>query len=99
MKDQEELLRLVKEAYDMFTQNPHKILALTNVSNTVVGPEFMSEIKRLGVLHQDKFEKTAVIGITGLKKVLLKGYNMFMPSTHTAVPFETKEEALDYLVA
>ena len=47
-------------------------------------------------LLESKEVKSAAIGITGIKKVLLQGYNK-LGSNKGIVPFNTKEEALDYL--
>ena len=38
----------------------------------------------------------AILGISGVKKVLLKGYNRFA-APHILEPFDSMEEAIDYV--
>lgn len=49
--------------------------------------------------YASKLEKSPVIGVTELKEILLKGYNLFKKEEDATISFATKEEALDYLVS
>ncbi|MFY0690097.1 MAG: hypothetical protein JXQ90_23190 [Cyclobacteriaceae bacterium] len=40
--------------------------------------------------------KGAILGVTGIKKILLQGYNSFSGSK-VLVPFDTIEEAVEYV--
>lgn len=44
-----------------------------------------------------KLGKGAILGVSGLKRVLLDGYNQFIGGD--LEPFESEEEAKDYLVS
>ena len=95
VKNQDELFEIMKESLRMQDETTDKILGLVDMTNASVGPEFMKEAKEQGKSQLHKRDKSAVLGITGLKAMLLKGYNLF--SGDSAKPFATKEEALDYL--
>lgn len=97
IKDQEVLIGVVEEASIFLEKSLGKVLMLSDMTDAVSGPDFMEKIKGLTVTYYDKFDKTAVIGIVGLKVLLLRGSNMFMKKP--TIPFGTKEEALDYLVS
>jgi hypothetical protein len=70
--------------------------SLSNFEGTFGSDEFMARTRELSPLFQSKTKKEAVLGIKGLKKILLHAYNAFSKSK--LLQFNTKEEALDYLV-
>tara|TARA_Y100001949_G_C15783468_1_gene241691 strand:+ start:57 stop:416 length:360 start_codon:yes stop_codon:yes gene_type:complete len=97
-KTKEEMIATLREAAELFKASPEKVLSLSDFTDAFGSKEFMDESKRLSVeVLRAKTEKAALLGITGIKKVLLKGFNAF--STNKLVPFDTKEEALEYLVS
>ena len=96
-KTKEEMIDTIRLTAQVFKATPGKILTLSDFTGTFGSKEFMDESKKLSVeIFRAKTEKAAVIGITGVKKVLLKSFNAF---SINKIPFETKEEALEYLVA
>jgi hypothetical protein len=59
--------------------------------------EYMNEAKKLGKeIRNEKVAKTALLGITGIRKVLLQGYQMFTGNKRT-VAFSSEKEALNWL--
>ena len=97
VKSQAEMLSILNETFELVRSTPGQILALTDATNAATGPDFMKAAKEQGKPLTHKIDKSAAIGITGLKGMLLKGYNLF--TGDKMKPFATKEEALDYLVS
>ncbi|WP_421877584.1 hypothetical protein [Marinoscillum sp.] len=97
-KNKEEMIATAREAASLFKQQPGKVLAVSDFTGTYGSEEYMNEVKKLSVeVFRAKTEKAAAIGITGIKKVLLKSFNAF--SVNKLKPFDTMEDALDYLVS
>jgi len=97
-KSTEELMSNLRQAEKLFIDNPEVSLVLTNVTGTSLGTEFMNEAKRMAQRTFNKqTEKSALLGVTGLKKVLLNGFNLVAKVKWT--PFDSKEAALEYLVS
>ena len=72
---------------------PGRFLSFCDSGST----EFMQRAKQLGKeIFDSRTSKSAVLGVTGIKKILLNGYNMIVKNK--LEPFDTKEEALEYLV-
>lgn len=95
-ESKEEMIRTLREAADLFRTFPDKVLSLSDFSGAFGSKEFMAETKRLSVdIFRSKTKKAAAIGVTGIKKVLLASFNAF--SVNKLTPFDTKEEALEYL--
>lgn len=97
VKTQEELLEIQKESIRVAREISGTFLSMGDVTNSALGPDFMKEAKLQGKEFKHKMDKSAIIGITGLKGMLLKGFNLF--SGDSVKPFATKEEALDYLTS
>ncbi len=92
-----EMIKLLQEVVELYNSSSIKYLALNDFTGTFGSREFLNVAKEHQKLFDEKTIKTAVLGITGLKKVLLNGYNYFVQKKQ--VPFDSKEEALDYLVS
>lgn len=96
-KTANEMIKLLSEIKVLYENATVPFLALNDFTGTYGSNEFMNAAKQHKELFDRMTNKTAVLGITGLKKVLLNGYNMFVQKKQ--VPFETKEEALEYLAS
>ena len=95
-KDKWEMIALVEATVPHYKNAPGKILSLSDYNNVTGSPEYMNVVKQLGKeLFDAKTERGAVLGITGLKKVLLQGYNLV--SKQKIMAFDTKDQALKYL--
>ena len=97
VKSQAEMLSILNQYLEEVRASSGKILIFADVSDAATGPDFMKQAKEQGKSLIERTDKSAIIGITGLKGMLLKGYNLF--SGDKMKPFSTKEEALDYLVS
>jgi hypothetical protein len=91
---QKDLVEALRQQIEFGRQNKHIKYMITDFSNVSVGHEFMLIAKS----NLDVFDrlKSALLGITGLKKILLMGFNRV--AKNQVLPFDTKEEALEYLV-
>ena len=75
-----------------------EILALINFEGTYASPGFMKEARRLYTqVFDHKIMKGAVLGVSGVKKIILTSYNFF--ARQKIVPFNTREKAVEYLVS
>lgn len=90
-----ELLDLIDVQIKEIQNCKGQVYVLSNVKNTIMSPEFMKKAKEEGKKYVAKVEKSAIIGVTGLKRILVQSYISFTGSKFKL--FETKEEALDYL--
>ena len=96
--DQKEMLALLHEAAIFYDQYPSdKIKILSDFTNAYVGLEFMNQLKQYDKELGTKTDRAAVIGVDGLKEILLKGYNMV--AKKPTLPFRNKIQALTYLTS
>lgn len=100
-KSVEEAMAALLDAHQAIVKAPGKILALSNYDSPAASAkevlDRLTDVAKTG-LFQQKLEKTAVIGIEGMKKVY---YNSFLTlsADRSSKQFGTKEEALDWLVS
>ena len=81
----------------MAAASPTRVRMLNNFEGAAGSPEWMARVKQLGKEVFDlKVEKDAVVGITGVKGVLVEAYNKV--TRKGVMPFKTEAEALDWLV-
>lgn len=72
------------------------VLMLTDLSGCFATPGFMEAARKIEKEVLSKHQiKQAILGITGAKEILLKGFNLI--SKNKLTPFHDKTEALDYL--
>lgn len=95
-KSTNEMLNVLEQVRQEYEKSVGPFLTLNDFTGTYGSSEFMNAAQKHKELFDSKTIKTAVLGITGIKKILLNGYNAFVKKKQ--VPFDTKEEALDYLV-
>ena len=73
-----------------------EVLMLLDFTGTFTTPGYIEAARKTEKETIEKFKvKRAVLGITGAKEILLKGFNLLAKQKLT--PFHTREEALDYL--
>jgi hypothetical protein len=95
----DEMIKLLYESCEVLKKSPQKVPLLTNFENTIGTTEFMNEVKRLGKeVISVKTTKTALLGITGIKSVLVQGYTFFTGEKNLKT-FKTENEAMDWLVS
>lgn len=99
LKDQEHLIADAKKAAKVLRERKEPDPKfLVDFSGASLGIDFMSQIKKEGKqILRNRSVLTAVIGISGLKKVMMKGYVRFTGSALKA--FDTLNEAKEYLAS
>lgn len=95
LKKKEDMMLTLQQAVAMAKESDEPLRTLIDMSNASGSQEWMEESKKQGQAIKDKAMKTAIIGVSGVKKVLLIGYNAVVGGR--VKPFNTKEEALNYL--
>ena len=95
-KTVDEMVKVLDDVKKEYEKSPGNILAINDFNGTFGSSEFLNAAKKHKQLFDGKTHRSAVLGITGIKKILLNGYNAFI--TNKQMPFDTKEEALEYLV-
>ncbi len=92
----EELIETIELEAKMVAAYPTKVLILDNFEGIRTNPAFVERTKQLGKeVIESKTIKNAVLGITGLKEILLRAYNTFTGGKSR--PFGTEAEALEWL--
>lgn len=93
----EQILQTIDEAVnDTLNANKSRAL-LTNISGAFLVPEFMEKSKEGTKKTRHLTLKSAVVGITGAKKILLNSYNMFTKANMKA--FDNEESAKEWLIS
>jgi len=95
----DEMIKLLNDSCDVLRKSNGQVLLLTNFENTTATTEYMNEVKRLGKeVISVKAAKTALLGITGVKGVLVQGYTFFTGEKNLKT-FKTEQEAMEWLVS
>ena len=96
-KNQQEMITILHDAAEYFKNSEKHLRSLSDMSNAFMGIDYMNELKRLTpIAFTPKAHKAAIIGVNDLKSILMKGYNN--GNKGDIVIFESKQEALEYLV-
>ena len=96
--NQDEMLEVLHAAAKYYQNYPsNDIKILSDFTDAYASLEFMNQVKQYGKSLSLKTDKAAVIGIDGLKEILLKGYNMV--AKKPTMPFRNKVQALTYLTS
>jgi hypothetical protein len=87
----------LKAVQEVVTSQPeNSVLVLANFIDTPIGRDLMDVLQDSSSLTKRFVRKTAVLGVTGTKRILA---NMLMSLTRQKlVMFENEEEAKDWLV-
>ena len=91
------MIKLMEESRNLVvTANEPTLVLIQFDSKSYVTPVFMRRAeqinKELGGLIKDQ----AFVGLTEIKKFILKGFNLFLGKNYKA--FDSQEEALQYLL-
>ena len=93
----QEMLDLIREATQIILDSKsNQILSLSDLTGCYTNQEFVDLSKKQGMISLPLTKKAAVVGITGLKKILFRAVNSVAPNPR--VPFDTVEAAMDWLV-
>jgi len=94
--NEKEFINVIDEAKEFILNAGKNLLILVDVTDSYGNSSIVKRMKEDGKLEKPFVSKEAVIGVTGLKEVFLKGINLF--SKQNIRPFPTIEEAKDWLV-
>jgi hypothetical protein len=93
----EEHFRTLEKQAEIMSSLKTQCLVLTNYEGTRATPEYMHRVRELGRdVFDKKFRRGAVLGITGLKRIILKGYISF--TGHKIRAFDSEAKAIEWLV-
>ena len=95
-RNEDEMIETLKEAEAVMLAENKLCMQLINISNAFATPNFMKIGNEAGKRVKHLTLKSAVVGVTGAKKVLLNGYNALTGGKMKA--FETEEEAKEFLI-
>jgi hypothetical protein len=96
-KTPQETIEVLEQTRKCYLNNDEKFLALNNFSNAPSNTEYMDLAKKYAREYFDARNiKEACFGLSGIKSILLSAYNLVVKNK--VLNFNTKEEALDYLV-
>jgi len=100
LKDEKSLIAII-ELVDEFNKiqiekKETDFLILSDITNSFIYGDALKIMKESGNKIKPYTKKTALLGITGAKKVLLRTANAVLNLNMR--PFNSKEEALDWLV-
>jgi len=95
-KSTPEMLKVLDDVRKEYEKPGGQFLAINDFTGTYGSSEFLNAAQKHKELFDSKTIKTAVLGVTGIKKILLNGYNAFVKKKQ--MPFDSKAEALEYLV-
>jgi hypothetical protein len=77
-----------------------RVSHLTDFEGAVVNTEVMARLKASGKeVVEPRTEKAAVVGVHGIRHILLAAYNRVTGAGKNQKLFDTQEEALEWLVS
>jgi hypothetical protein len=92
----EESLTVIKQAKAIIATHPPKsLLILTDVTGTTFNTKAVEEMKRYSAFNTPFVKASAVIGISGLARIIYDAVVKVIG--RTVVTFDTEAEALDWL--
>ena len=96
-KTVEDTLAVLEMVKNEYFKTVGTMLTLNDFSGAYGSTEYMKKANEYAKeIFNKRTAKNAAIGVTGIKKILLQSHNLLVKDK--IVPFNTKEEALDYLV-
>lgn len=96
-KTAQETIEVLEQTRKIYLASDEMYLALNNFSHAPSNTEYVELAKKYGKELFDKRNiREACFGLSGVKNILLWAYNLVVKDK--IVAFETKEEALEYLV-
>jgi hypothetical protein len=97
-QNDDELIALLKQAQATIINDNKEYLQLTNVQNTYLSYNYMNTAKQVAKETPKLAKKRAIVGVDSpARKILLKGYNLVV-GNEGLNPFDSEEEAKDWLV-
>ncbi len=91
----EEMIALATKLKAEVQNSPGNLRILSDYEGVMLNAEYMSKVKEMGKEVQGKVTKSAVIGVGGVKKILLNAYNRY--TRRNMVAFDSYDQAMSYL--
>lgn len=99
-ESEDEMLALLEKQGQQIRLRSAKTLLLANFEGTSVGSRYMNEAKQRGTDSGDTMlEKMAILGVTGLKNILVDGFIAVTGMRDKVRSFDDEAQALDWLVS
>ena len=98
-RDKKQMIDVLRKSVDVIrSERQSDLLHLTDMRSAKGSIEFMTEVKKWNKnLFTRKLSKSAIVGVEGIQFILLRAYNSVPTVTVPTVPFDSEEEALEYL--
>jgi len=93
----QDTINVLEEVRRVYLNSNESYYSLNDFTNAPSNNEYMELAKKYGKeLFDARTIKNAAVGINGIKKILLSAYNLTVKNK--LIPFDTREEALEYIV-
>lgn len=96
LHQEDNILGTLYEGARLFDQAADPLLILIDVNDSSITWRFTTESIRLSNRDRKKIKKNAIVGVMGVKKILLETYNL--TSKAPVMNFNDLGSAMDYLV-
>ena len=93
----EETLVVLDQCEAFLLSYKNDALILIDVSGAPGSTEYMARAKQVSKKVNHKVHKRALVGITGLKKIMFQGYSRIVNGNNRA--FDNREKAIEFLVS
>jgi hypothetical protein len=93
-----EQLKALEQLAQIGKMSSTSIPFLNNFEGTSIGSEYVNQVKALGKECQDRKNRQALLGITGLKSILLQAY-ITLSGQKEIKTFDNEIEAMNWLVS
>ncbi len=93
---EEKMLENLKAEEEFYRTITTKVLSLNDYRDTYVSNNFINKVTELGKINKDKNLRSAILGISGMKKLLLNTFSMV--SGMPVRSFDSETDAKEYLV-
>jgi len=100
LKSSEEMIDILKDASEKLSSYEKRgisTLYLLDLTGVPMTEEFSHEAMRIAKKHVPFIRKSAIIGVTGIKRMFFEVYLLFTKSKMRS--FQTKDAAMEYLVS
>jgi hypothetical protein len=95
--NEDQMMQLATKFKELIQTRSEPVLAMAIFNDrTYVTPAFMRHAEKESGAVMPLLEKVAFVGLSATKRIILQGYNILFGRTFQ--PFETREEAIRYLV-
>jgi hypothetical protein len=92
-----EMVALFDKAVQEVLASPDLVLTMNNFDGVSVSPRFVRYLESRGATYKHKVRAKAVLGVTGMKKILINTYSVLTGIDARA--FDTEADALAYLTS